>query len=84
MKLIFKFLTIAPFILLPTTAYTANQASPVAGVRAAAANNPNSTKLIEGGVTIPGSDRVYKPLPPAEEEKLGREGAKRKMMEQRP
>lgn len=37
----------------------------------------------QGGVTIPGNSQVLKPLPPEEVEKLGREGVKRTMMEQR-
>jgi hypothetical protein len=35
------------------------------------------------GVTMPGDNRIYKPLAPEEIEKLGRDEYKRKMKEQR-
>jgi hypothetical protein len=37
---------------------------------------------LQGGVTIPGSTRVFRPLPPEEVEKLGRQGVTREMMRQ--
>lgn len=63
----------------------------------ASANNPSqrglqerehvtakdATSAEQTGVSLPGDNRIYKPLSPAEMESLGRDGYKRRMMMER-
>ena len=48
-----------------------------------ASKSPAVVLPSKGQVTMPGSGEYYTPLSPAEAEKLGREGTKNKMREQR-
>ena len=81
MNIIFMTLAMMPLILQITSVNAADQVKPIAVERGA--KGVKSEPLLQGGVTIQGSTQVFRPLPPEEVEKLGREGVKRKMMEQK-
>jgi hypothetical protein len=81
MNIILKALAMMPFVLQVTSVNAAEQVKPVAVERSA--TGVKSEPLLQGGVTIQGSTQVFRPLPPEEVEKLGREGVKRRMMEQK-
>ena len=74
--------TLVILVLLPVlnvhAAKQVKQTKAEQGAKTVIKSEPSSP----GGVTMPGSDKLFKPLPPAEEERLGREGVKRKMLEQ--
>ena len=82
MNVIFMALAMMPLVLQVTNVNAADQVKPIAVERGA--TSVKSGPLLQGGVTITESSQIYRPLPPEEEEKLGREGVKRKMMERKP
>lgn len=81
MSFIFKTLAKMLLVLYVTNVYADNRAKSVAVGRGE--TSVRSETPAQGAVTIRGSARVFTPLPPEEVEKLGREGVKRKMMEQK-
>ncbi|HSP30568.1 MAG TPA: hypothetical protein VLO13_00905 [Halomonas sp.] len=81
MNIFFKALAMMSFVLQATTVNAAEQLKSVTVERSA--TGVNNEPLFQGGVTIQGSTQVFRPLPPEEVEKLGREGAKRRMMQQK-
>ena len=81
MNIIFRVLAIMPLVLQVTNVNSADQVKPVVVERGA--TGIKSAPLLQGGVTMQGSTQVFRPLPPEEVEKLGRDGVKRKMMEQK-
>lgn len=78
---IFKMLINMLVVFFATHAYGADQ---VKSVAVGPHKTGGQSELpLQGSVTIPGNTQVFIPLPPAEVEKLGREGVKQKMMEQK-
>ena len=82
MSVFFKALAVFLLVLPAASLNAADQARPTASERSTTSVTHEATTS-GGGVTIPGLPGIYKPLPPEEEEKLGWEGVKRKMMEQK-
>lgn len=81
MNVFLRVLAVIPLVFQVTSVDAASQMKPVS-------DGPGASSIKEsiptqGGVTIDGSNQILRPLAPDEEEKLGRDGVKRKMKEQR-
>lgn len=82
MSVFFKALAVMLLVLPAASLNAAGQAKSTVSERSTTSVKHEST-LSEGGLTIPGLPGIYKPLPSEEDEKLGREGVKRKIKEQK-